>query len=119
VVNKDIYIDQGTDYIDTIEMITTSGSVVYVGGYVFKSQIRSSYVSANAVANINVTVTDTMNGIVTIHLDAANSANICAGRYVYDVVMLDTANITTRIIQGQAIITPQATWNVGSPPLPF
>jgi hypothetical protein len=120
MVYKDIYINQGTDYIDELLMIATDGSVVDVVGYTFTSQLRTSYVTANATANMNVQVTDSMNGIVSIVLLAANTANIAAGKYVYDINMVDTANITTRIVQGQAIVTPQATWASGiSPPLPF
>jgi hypothetical protein len=118
-VNRDIYINQGTDFIDTLEMVSTDGSVVDISGYTFTSQLRTSYVTANATANINVSVTDVDNGIATIFLSAANSLNICAGRYVWDILMYDTANVTTRIVQGIAIVTPTATWLTQSPPLPF
>jgi hypothetical protein len=118
-VNKDIFINQGTDYIDELLMVGTDGSVVDVNNYIFTSQIRTSYVTANATANINVSATDVMNGVVTVWLDAANTSNIPAGRYVYDIVMYDTANVTTRIVQGIAIVTAQATWNSSlTPPLP-
>lgn len=118
-VYKDIIINQGTDYIDQLLMIATDGSVVDISGYTFTSQLRTSYVTANATDNINVSVMDVQNGICSIFLPAANSANIPAGRYVYDIVMYDTANVTTRIVEGIAVVTPQATWLTKSPPLPF
>lgn len=118
-VNKDVYINQGTDYIDEILMIATDGSVVDVNNYVFTSELRTSYVTANAIDTFNVTATDIANGIVSMILPAANSANIPVGQYVYDIKMLDTANITTRIIQGLVIVTPQATWSGAVPPLPY
>jgi hypothetical protein len=119
MVNKDIYINQGTDFIETLEMIGTDGSIIFVQGYTFTSQLRTSYVTANATANINVAVTDVQNGIVTLFLSAANTSNISAGRYVYDVVMYDVANVTSRILGGVATVTPQATWLSQSPPLPY
>jgi hypothetical protein len=120
MIYKDIQIDQGADYIDTILMISTTGTVVAVNNYIFNSQLRTSYVTANATDIINVFVSDAMNGVVTIYYPAANSANISAGKYVYDIVMKDTANITTRIMSGIATVTPQATWIANiSPPLPY
>jgi hypothetical protein len=120
MVYKDIEINQGTDYIDELLMVATDGSVVDVAGYTFTSQLRTSYVTANATDNINVQVTDSMNGICSILLPAANTSNIAAGAYVYDIVMVDTSGITTRIVKGQAIVTGQATWAANvSPPLPF
>ena len=120
MLNRDIIINQGTDYIDKFNMVGTDGSVVYAAGYIFTSQLRTSYITANATANINVSLTDVDNGICTVYIPAANTANIPAGRYVYDIVMYDTANVTTRIVGGIATVTPQATWQSNtSPPLPF
>lgn len=119
-INKDIFIDQGSDYIDTLLMNNTDGTPVYIGGYVFSSQLRTSYYSANPVATMNVSVTDATNGIASIVLTANITSNIPAGTYVYDISMFDTANVTTRIVKGTAVVTPQATWSANvSPPLPF
>jgi hypothetical protein len=119
-VYKDIYLSQGADYIDELLMVATDGSVVDVEGYIFTSQLRTSYVTANAIDSFNVTVTDVANGIVSIILPAANTSNIPAGKYVYDIKMYDTANVTTRIVEGLVIMTPQATWANGAiPPLPY
>jgi hypothetical protein len=105
----DLTIDQGTDYETTLDLIGDDGSPINVAGYTFKSQIRKSYYSSNATANLVISITNAANGNTKITLSAANSANIPAGRYVYDVRMKDAANSTTRVVEGILTVTPQVT----------
>jgi len=114
MVYQDIYINQGADYIDVLVMRDTAGSPVDITNYVFTSQIRKSYYAANVAASLTITVTDASNGVASIICTAANTTNIAAGRYVYDIYMVDTANVTSRIVEGIAVVSPQVTMT-GSP----
>ena len=105
----DLYMDQGADFGTTFDLVADDGTAINIAGYSFHSQIRKSYYSANATANLVITITDSANGNTTISLDAATTANISPGKYVYDVKMVDTANITTRILEGLMTITPEVT----------
>jgi hypothetical protein len=40
-------------------------------------------------------------------MSSAVTANISPGRYVYDVKMMDTSNVTVRIMEGIVTVTPQ------------
>jgi hypothetical protein len=44
-----------------------------------------------------------------LSLNSANTANIAAGRYVYDVVIKDSANTVTRVLEGIVNILPSVT----------
>lgn len=105
----ELTVDQGSTFESTIDLVTDDGAVINVAGYVFSGQIRKSYYSANATANITVTITDAANGNVTMSMNAATTANIKAGRYLYDVKMIDTSNTVTRLVEGVITITPQVT----------
>jgi hypothetical protein len=105
---QDLYMDQGTDFASSITLDADDGSAVNIAGYSFLSQIRTSYFTTNATANLFVNIIDSTNGIAELSLDSANTSNITAGRYVYDVKMEDTSNTTTRILQGILTVTPQA-----------
>jgi hypothetical protein len=105
----DLYIDAGADFSTTFDLVADDGTPINIQGYSFRSQIRKSYYSANATANLTITTVDASNGNTIISIDAANTANIFPGRYVYDIKMIDTSNTTTRILEGIATITPQAT----------
>jgi hypothetical protein len=108
----DLYIDQGADFETTLDLIADDGTPINIVGYVFSSQIRKSYYSSNATANLKVVITDAANGNTLITLDAANTSNIWPGKYVYDVKMKDSADTITRVVEGIITITPGVTRNV-------
>jgi len=106
----ELYIDQGTDFENIINLDADDGSPINVTGYHFSSQIRKSfYSSANAVANITMTIVNNNDGIISMTMNAATTANIVAGRYVYDVKMKDSSNATSRLVEGIITINPQVT----------
>jgi hypothetical protein len=108
----DLYIDQGADFETTLDLIADDGTPINIVGYAFSSQIRKSYYSSNATANLKVVITDAANGNTLITLDAANTSNIWPGKYVYDVKMKDSADTITRVVEGIITITPGVTRNV-------
>jgi len=114
----DLYIDQGADFQTTFDLIGDDGTPINITGYSFSSQIRKSYYSVNAAANLVITTTNAANGNTLITLDAANTANIFPGRYVYDVKMIDSANTTTRILEGIITVTAGVT-RTSSPVYPY
>lgn len=105
----ELTINQGATFESDLDLVDDDGSAINVAGYVFSGQIRKSYYSLNPTANLTLNIVNAANGNVNIVLSAATTANIKAGRYVYDVKMTDTANVTTRIVEGIITVTPQVT----------
>ena len=106
----ELYVDQGTTFTNTITLNDdTTNANVNISGYLVRSQMRRSYYTTNATANIVCTITDAEYGVIEMSLGAANTANIKAGRYVFDVEMQDTANVVTRILEGIITVTPGVT----------
>jgi hypothetical protein len=106
----ELYMDQGATFNNIINIsddITNDN--VNISGYIVTSQMRKSYYSQNASANIVCTVTNSVTGEVTMSLDAANTAKIPAGRYLFDVKTKNTSNVTTRILEGIITVTPAVT----------
>lgn len=105
----DLTIDQGADFETTFDLVGDDGYPIDVTGYVFSGQIRKSYYSTNSTANLVITILNSVTGNTLITLGASNTANIVAGRYVYDIKMKDTSNVTSRVVEGIVTITPQVT----------
>jgi hypothetical protein len=102
--------DQGATFNNTLNITDDlTNAKVNVSGYTVRSQMRRSYYSANATAQIVCTVTDAANGTILMSLAAANTSNIKAGRYLFDVETVDTASVTTRILEGIITVTPEIT----------
>lgn len=106
----ELYLDQGTTFSNIINLTDDiTNAYINVSGYVVRSQMRRSYFSANASANITCTITDAANGEITMSMTAANTANLKAGRYLYDVEVVDTNGNVSRILEGIISITPEIT----------
>ncbi len=73
------------------------------------SQLRKSYYSSVAT-DFTINILDSANGSITMGMSSANTSNLRAGRYVFDVELTDTANSTvTRIFEGIATVLPNVT----------
>jgi hypothetical protein len=105
----ELNLDQGTTFETTLSLTNDDATTINVTNYTFTSQIRKSFYSSNASANITVSIVDAPNGNVKLAMTPANTANIKAGRYLYDVLMTDSTGVKTRVIEGIITITPRVT----------
>lgn len=106
----ELYIDQGTSFNNVINLTDdVTNSPINVYNYTVTSQLRRSYYSTNASANIICTITNASNGEITLSMTAANTANLKPGRYVFDVKTLDDDNVTSRVLEGVITVTPAVT----------
>jgi hypothetical protein len=103
-----LYIEQGASYSTTITVNDVYSSTFDLSGYSVKSQMRKSYYSANATATFTTSISIST-GQITLALDAPTTANISAGRYVYDATIKDTSNNVTRILEGIVDVSPSVT----------
>lgn len=102
----ELTIDQGATFEATLNLANDDETPINVSGYTFQSQIRKSYYSTASTANLVVTVVNASTGLVSLSLPSHQTANIKAGRYLYDLKM-SSGNTTTRIIEGIITVTPQ------------
>lgn len=102
-----IVVDQGTTFTTSIYLTDDDGVAIDLSGYTGRSQIRKHYTSSNSVS---FTVTLTANqGIVTLDLTSTQTSALTAGRYMYDVEVVSSANVVARIIEGNVTVTPEVT----------
>ena len=106
---SNLYIEQGTSFSTTVAIDDVYGDVYDLSNYTARSQIRKSYYSANATAVFTTSVNPSQ-GTITLNLNAAVTANIAPGRYVYDTTITGTINgEVTRILEGIVEISPSVT----------
>ncbi len=108
---KELYIKQGAYYTSNITIKDSlTNQNVNVAGYSVSGQLRRSYYSENASANLVCTVADGSNGRIQISLSSNISSNLKEGKYVYDVEAISfPGNLTMRVQEGIIIVTPQVT----------
>jgi hypothetical protein len=106
----ELFIDQGTTFNNIINLTDdNTNTPINIYGYSVTSQMRRSYYSQNITANIICTTSNTSNGEISMSISAANTANIKAGRYVFDVKTVKGNGNITRVLEGIIIVNPQVT----------
>lgn len=101
-----LIIDQGTSWSMVLALTNDAQEALDIdnpGEYTFAAQIRKTYSSTNA---ISMSVAKSYDEL-TLSLTPNSTSNATPGRYVYDVLLVDSANNYTRIIEGIATIKPK------------
>lgn len=106
----ELYVDKGTSFQNKITLTDDSTNTsINLSGYSARSQLRRSYYSTNASANIVCTISDAANGEITMSLSASNTSNIMAGRYLFDVQTTNPIGAVTRVLEGTLTMLPEIT----------
>ncbi len=104
-VQLNIIIDQGTDFSQDFVIKNEDGDLYDLSGYSANASLKKHYDAANSVAfGANISGL----GTITLTLNHTTSANLEAGRYVYDII-ISLANNITRVSEGIATIRPKVT----------
>lgn len=105
----DIVIDQGSDFAIQIQ-IEQDGSNVNLSTHSARAQLRPTPTSSTLTETFTCTVTNAVQGKLTMSLTNSATANISAGKYYYDLELVNSSSSTvTRLIEGVARVTPEVT----------
>ena len=102
---SNLYIDQGADFSTTISLTDSNGNILSLTGYTALAQIRKTYGSSTIAATFG-TALAAATGQLTLSLTDTVTGAMDSGRYVYDVLITDSSGDKTRILEGQATVTP-------------
>ena len=106
-LKANLVIDQGSDFIQDIEISDANNNLVNLSGYTGAAQIRKAYTSSSHKA---FTVTTNSNGIIQIYMNAANTNSLSSGQYVWDCELTENlSGIVIRIVEGIVVLTPSVT----------
>jgi len=105
---SNLYLEQGTTFSSTITIDDVYGDIYDLAGITSYAAMRKSYYSANTTAVFDTSI-NVEQGTITLDLDAPTTANIPAGRYVYDTIIRDINGTTTRVLEGIITVAPSVT----------
>jgi hypothetical protein len=106
-IKANIIIDQGSDFITTLNVSDDDGYAISLTGYTGAAQMRRHYTSVSKYDFV-VTVS-AATGEVSMAMDSDVTNLIPAGRYVYDCELTDNSGVKSRIVEGIVTVTPQVT----------
>lgn len=113
----DITIEQGSNFSLVVRLKDDSGNALDLTGYTMRGQIRASCASATTIIALTCTNTDPTLGQFSCTLTAAQTtALVTTGatfdeyvEYVYDVEIVSAGGVVTRVLNGAAFLSPEAT----------
>jgi len=106
-MKANLIIDQGSDFIQDIEVTHSNNALVNLSGYTGAAHLRKSYTADTYKA---FEVSTTANGIVQIRMNSSNTDSLSPGQYVWDCELTQTnTSIITRIVEGIVTVTPSVT----------
>ena len=105
---SELVIEQGATFSTFVNVEDTYGTAINLDSYSAQSQMRKSYYSATSF-EINASITGTATGEITLSMPAANTSNLSAGRYVYDLKITSPANVVSRVVEGIVTVLPSVT----------
>ena len=110
MVSYDLTIPQGTTW--SLDLVYKRGTApVSLTGAQARMQLRTSYDAPTAAISLTQASGITLGGAagtIGVALTDAQTAALPAGRYVYDLELIETGKVT-RLIEGVAICTPEVT----------
>ena len=106
---EDIVIEQGATFEKVATVKDASGTVVNLTGFLGRGQIRDK-IGGSLIASFTVTITDAVNGEVTISMLPSTSASLSwDGCYVYDIEVYSGVAVVYRILQGRVKLSKEVT----------
>ena len=106
---QELFLEQGSNFNTSVALDEADGSPFQLVDCEVKAVMKKSYYSSSTTAEFVIEINDPTEGILILSLPYANTANIPAGRYVYDLELINGESIVTRILEGIVTVTPEVT----------
>lgn len=107
-VYANLFVDQGTDFMSTINLEGGTGAAFGLEGFTIRAQMRKTYTSSRFV-QFTANITEPNLGIAQIELSAEQTSLLKPGRYVYDVEVISPDTVVYRVVEGQIEVNPRVT----------
>lgn len=108
---SNLTINSGADFSQVFTLENASNSALNLVGYGVTSEMRKHY-SSSGVTTFSSSLHNASLGQIKIALTSEQTSALKSGRYVYDILITNTENITTRVVEGMALVREGVTRNV-------
>lgn len=102
-----LIIDQGATFSTSINLTDDEDNPVDLTNYTGAAQLRKHYTSSTYTSFVVTLGGNT--GTVLLSLTANATANLTAGRYVYDCEVTANTGVISRVVEGIITVNPQVT----------
>tara|TARA_B100001769_G_C22086608_1_gene585792 strand:- start:245 stop:589 length:345 start_codon:yes stop_codon:yes gene_type:complete len=101
---SNLVLNTGTTFSQTFTLEDSeSNSVLDLTGYSVNSQMKK-HPSSSTKTTFDATVLNASGGVIRVGLSSTASLGLKSGRYVYDVLITDSSNTVTRVVEGSVLV---------------
>jgi hypothetical protein len=101
---SNLVINAGSDFSQTFDLVESDDSgPLDLTNFTVSAQFRK-HAGSSSKHDFTTAVSDPAQGKILISLSAAASSVPKPGRYVYDIVITDSGNVKTRVIEGSVLL---------------
>jgi len=104
-------VEQGTTFSQTLTW-KIDGTAVNLTGYTARMQARDDVTSSTTILSLTQAAGLTLGGVagtIIIALTATATAALVAGNYVYDLELVSSGGVVTRLVQGTLEVSAEVT----------
>jgi len=105
----DLFVDQGSDWSAILTFSNVDGTARDFTNCTVAGQLRKGYGSSTFTAITTTFPAPATSGKIKLALGNATTAALKAGRYVYDVEVVDAQGLKSRVVEGIITLTPEVT----------
>ena len=104
-----IYIDQGTDFLVSLELSEDSGVDFVVTSQSFFCDVKKLYSTSKLFsAELNI-ISNGETNQVDLYISPEKTKSLSPGKYQYDVLMIESSGAVQKILEGLMIVLPTIT----------
>jgi len=110
----DIDLEQGSTYSTVFTYTDSNGAAVNLTGFTARMQVRSVYSVTGPAISLTTNggggiVLGGAAGTVTVTVSATVSASLVPKNYVYDIELVSSGGVVTKLIRGKMKVLPEVT----------
>lgn len=100
-----IVIDKGANFDVSFFITNKDGTPLNMSGYTGVASLKKSYSAATSIP-LTLTFVNRTIGEIAISLESSETLELDRRRYVYDILLTDPNGYKTRVIEGNAEVSP-------------
>ena len=107
---QDLFLNQAETFTTSLTLNDMNGSPYNLSDFSIRSYAKKSYYTNNTTIVFDANVQDANNGIIQLSANSATTANVPAGKLVYDVFITQiSTGAVTKVLEGQIFVSPAVT----------
>ena len=107
---SNLVVNSGADFSQSFNLDSVdTNSALNLAGYTVQAQMRKWSGSSTATSFTSTIVSPVTDGQILLTLTSTQTTALKPGRYVYDVIITDSAGTKSRVIEGMVLVTEGVT----------